>query len=257
MKFKAGQRVKVNVEGVNVGTVVNSVDINCEMKLLNGVASKIEHFYNGHAVKLKGISYTWSPEWLVLADGEQPDGQWGYKGKLYDVVDREAEEGELMLVINPTVDDFVLRDNYGLHDVLTCIEVDSNGNRRYRHKIGAYLYGKEYKVLVPVKEEEPTQDVPNEAKHELATASNVLQAAQKHMIDRAATYDSPEGERSMSAAVQAFNAVYGTTLSEAQGWMFMAILKVASTAQREAYYAGSFEDAAAYMGLAAEAKAKE
>ncbi|MCY7487926.1 hypothetical protein [Paenibacillus alvei] len=37
----------------------------------------------------------------------------------------------------------------------------------------------------------------------------------------------------------------------------MTLLKLVRTAQREAYHADSYEDAAAYVGLAAEAKSKE
>lgn len=40
-------------------------------------------------------------------------------------------------------------------------------------------------------------------------AADVLKAALGHMEDRAATYDKPEGERSMPATVAAFNALTG------------------------------------------------
>ena len=82
-------------------------------------------------------------------------------------------------------------------------------------------------------------------------AHDILQAAAGHMRDRAATYDKPEGERSMGATVAAFRAVSGVTMTETQGWLFMALLK-AVRSQQGAYRADSFEDGAAYFALAGE-----
>ena len=83
------------------------------------------------------------------------------------------------------------------------------------------------------------------------TAHDILAAAQGHMKDRAATYDKPEGERSMGATVEAFKAVTGHQLTEEQGWLFMAILK-AVRSQQGAYRQDSYEDGAAYFALAGE-----
>ena len=47
-----------------------------------------------------------------------------------------------------------------------------------------------------------------------STAANILTAALGHMRDRAATYDKPEGERSMGATVDAFLAVTGDYVME-------------------------------------------
>lgn len=93
-------------------------------------------------------------------------------------------------------------------------------------------------------------------KPEQVTAHTILQAASGHMKDRAATYDKPEGERSMSAAVGAFKCVTGIELTEEQGWLFMQLLK-AVRSQQGAYRADSYEDGAAYVALAGEAAAKE
>lgn len=87
------------------------------------------------------------------------------------------------------------------------------------------------------------------------SAHDILAAAQSHMKDRAATYDKPQGERSMSATVAAFNAVAGHQLTEEQGWLFMALLK-AVRSQQGAYRADSYEDGAAYFALAGEAAAR-
>lgn len=89
------------------------------------------------------------------------------------------------------------------------------------------------------------------------TAPDILSAAEKHMRDRAATYDKPEGERSMAQTVAVFNTFHGTSLTEAQGWHFMQILKDVRLFTRDGYHADSAEDGVAYAGLKAEAKAKE
>src|SRR5690554_7918459 len=86
----------------------------------------------------------------------------------------------------------------------------------------------------------------------MTTATDILKAAAGHMQDRAATYDKPEGERSMGATVEAFKAVTGHHLTEEQGWLFMALLKAVRSQQR-ALRMDSYEDGAAYFALAGEA----
>lgn len=88
------------------------------------------------------------------------------------------------------------------------------------------------------------------------TAHSILEAAGGHMRDRAATYDNPEGERSMGATVEAFRAITGHKLTEEQGWLFMQLLK-AVRSQQGAYRADSYEDGSAYCALAGEAAARE
>lgn len=90
----------------------------------------------------------------------------------------------------------------------------------------------------------------------MTTAHAILSAAQSHMQDRADTYDKPEGERSMGATVDAFNAVTGHHLTEEQGWLFMALLK-AVRSQQGGYRADSYEDGAAYFALAGESAARD
>lgn len=89
----------------------------------------------------------------------------------------------------------------------------------------------------------------------MTNATKILQNAAAHIEDRAKQYDKPEGERSMQAAVQAFNAVTGRDLTEAEGWLFMAQLK-AVRAFTNGYHADSVEDMAAYVALMGEAQAK-
>lgn len=86
-------------------------------------------------------------------------------------------------------------------------------------------------------------------------APEILEKAAQHMRDRAATYDKPEGERSMAQAVDVFNLFHGTNLTEAQGWHFMQVLKDVRLFARDVYHADSAEDCTAYSALKAEALA--
>lgn len=88
------------------------------------------------------------------------------------------------------------------------------------------------------------------------TAMAILEAAGKHMEDRAATYDQPAGERSMGRTVQAFNALTGMSLTEEQGWLFMEVLKAARS-QQGGHRADNYEDAVAYAALRGECAARE
>lgn len=86
-------------------------------------------------------------------------------------------------------------------------------------------------------------------------ADELLSKAAQHMQDRAATYDKPEGERSMGKAVQAFNAITGRDLTEPEGWLLLQVLKDVRLFQRPGYHADSAEDCIAYAALKAEAMA--
>ncbi len=85
----------------------------------------------------------------------------------------------------------------------------------------------------------------------MPNAIDVLIEAQGHLANRAATYDAPQGERSMAKTVQAFNALTGHEITEEQGWLFMVCLKAARS-QQGAYRADNYEDGAAYFALACE-----
>lgn len=88
-------------------------------------------------------------------------------------------------------------------------------------------------------------------------APEILDKAAQHMRDRAATYDKPEGERSMGLTVAIFNLHHGTNLTEAQGWHLMQILKDVRLFARPGYHADSAEDCTAYSALKAEAMAAQ
>lgn len=91
----------------------------------------------------------------------------------------------------------------------------------------------------------------------IPSAPNLLSKAAAHMQERAATYDKPEGERSMGKTVLAFNAITGRDLSESEGWLLLQLLKDVRLFQRPGYHADSAEDCVAYAALKAEAKARE
>lgn len=91
-------------------------------------------------------------------------------------------------------------------------------------------------------------------------ASEFLNRAAGHLLDRATTYDAPSGERSMEKTVAMFNALIADKLreplSEVDGWHFMEILKMVRSHQGD-FKADNFEDGAAYAALAGEAASKK
>jgi hypothetical protein len=94
------------------------------------------------------------------------------------------------------------------------------------------------------------------------TAPEVLRIAAETIVQRGAQRDSQAGggaapaERSMAATVAAFNALEGTSLSEAQGWRFMQVLKLARAATSErngVFNSDDYVDGSAYGALGHEA----
>jgi hypothetical protein len=84
---------------------------------------------------------------------------------------------------------------------------------------------------------------------------NILDTAADTIDRRASDRDVPQ-ERSMAGTVKAFNAIFGTDLTESQGWAFMVLLKVKRSSVGP-YKADDFIDMAAYAALQAEARASE
>lgn len=85
-------------------------------------------------------------------------------------------------------------------------------------------------------------------------APELLGRAARHMHDRASTYDSPGGGRSMGKAVTAFNAITGHTLTESEGWLLLQVLKDVRNFSRGKPHQDSLEDCIAYSALKAEAE---
>lgn len=92
---------------------------------------------------------------------------------------------------------------------------------------------------------------PQQHESEPMIASDFLTLAGKHMNDRAATYNAPEGERSMAKTVEMFNTLKGTELSATDGWEFMMLLKLVRANQGD-FKSDNYEDLTAYAALAGE-----
>ena len=87
-----------------------------------------------------------------------------------------------------------------------------------------------------------------------AKAQDLLHRAADLMDERGKQYDQRSGERSMLAAVTAFNAIAGYHLTEADGFLLMALLKMVRDQQRETPHRDSIEDLVAYASLYGEAR---
>lgn len=87
-------------------------------------------------------------------------------------------------------------------------------------------------------------------------STDFLQAAIDVQNQRAADYDSPGGERSMGQTVQAFNAITGRDLTEAEGWLLLQVLKDVRQWSAKGYHHDSALDGVAYSALKAEALCK-
>ena len=83
-------------------------------------------------------------------------------------------------------------------------------------------------------------------------ADGYLEQAADQIRDRAPDRDSDDGKRTMAATVAAFNAIYGTELSEEMGWQFMVLLKMVRGSQGS-FRADDYVDQAGYSALAGEA----
>ncbi|MGL5583708.1 MAG: DUF6378 domain-containing protein [Cetobacterium sp.] len=87
------------------------------------------------------------------------------------------------------------------------------------------------------------------------SAPAILREAERTIASRASERDT-ESERSMAATVAAFNAMYGTNLTETQGWIFMVFLKISRSKQGE-FKLDDYVDMAAYGALAGESAMPE
>jgi hypothetical protein len=61
----------------------------------------------------------------------------------------------------------------------------------------------------------------------------------------------------MGRTVRAFNAITGHTLTEAEGWMLLALLKMVRDRQRDKPHQDSCEDMVAYAALYGESRLSE
>lgn len=86
------------------------------------------------------------------------------------------------------------------------------------------------------------------------TADQLLNKASALMQQRGQQYDKREGERSMQQTVVAFNSITGLTLTEADGFLLLALLKMVRDNQRDLPHQDSIEDLVAYAALYGEAR---
>jgi hypothetical protein len=89
------------------------------------------------------------------------------------------------------------------------------------------------------------------------TAPDLMRAGIAIMEERAREYGAPQGERSVPAIVTAFNAITGHDLTEAQGWLFMQLLKNVRMFAAPGFHRDSAVDGINYCALMAEAKGRE
>lgn len=89
------------------------------------------------------------------------------------------------------------------------------------------------------------------------TAPDLMRAGIAIMEERAQEYGAPQGERSVPAIVTAFNAITGHTITEAQGWLFMQLLKNVRMFAAPSFHRDSAVDGINYCALMAEAKGRE
>jgi hypothetical protein len=131
----------------------------------------------------------------------------------------------------------------------TLVEVKTRGGRDVRvvdvAGVFDWSFVAAYRVVQPA--EQPVSRGGVGAVETLRRAADLIEQRGKQR-------DSDTGERSMARTVAAFNAIYGTNLTETQGWHFMELLKMARSSQG-AYVADDFDDKVAYAAIAAECEA--
>lgn len=87
-------------------------------------------------------------------------------------------------------------------------------------------------------------------------AQDILGQASNLVNNRGTERDQPTGERSMTKAVNIFNAWKGTELTEEQGWAFMVALKFARM-EGGKFKLDDYLDATAYCALMTENAVEE
>lgn len=83
-------------------------------------------------------------------------------------------------------------------------------------------------------------------------APEILRTGLEVLEQRGIERDQPDGERSMPAVVEAFRALTGHSLTEQQGWLFMALIKIKRSQSGEPDV-DHYIDGANYFALAGEA----
>ena len=87
------------------------------------------------------------------------------------------------------------------------------------------------------------------------TAEAILHASKEAIQDRSSTRDH-DGQKSMRRTVDFFNILADTSLTEREGWLFMACVKLCRS-QQGSFHVDDYTDAASYVALAGECAASE
>jgi hypothetical protein len=91
----------------------------------------------------------------------------------------------------------------------------------------------------------------------MADASQLLVDVDLILRERTGQYDQRGGERSMGRAVAAFNEIKGLeVLSESDGWLLMALLKMVRDQSRAIAHEDSCKDLIGYAALYGESRLK-
>lgn len=93
----------------------------------------------------------------------------------------------------------------------------------------------------------------NDDRHD---ATSLMAAGIVKINQRAITHDKGDGERSMAATVEAFNALTGCDLNESEGWVFLMVSKMAIGCQGGPFNPKTYSDLASFAGLTGECEAK-
>lgn len=118
----------------------------------------------------------------------------------------------------------------------------ANGSPQLHDSMAKHQPHHQLKMMTTNQDQQPTQ------------AQDLLHRAADLMDERGKQYDQRSGERSMQATVTAFNAIAGYHLTEADGFLLLAILKMVRDQQRETPHRDSIEDLVAYSSLYGEAR---
>lgn len=101
------------------------------------------------------------------------------------------------------------------------------------------------------------EEVSKQTTKEPKTAHDFLTFAGVTLNQRGKDYDQPQGERSAGKVAEAFNAITGRNLSEAEIWLILQLVKdVRQWQNPDRYHADSALDGVSYSALKAEALAR-
>lgn len=111
-------------------------------------------------------------------------------------------------------------------------------------------------ILDQLRSQIKTENAGISGQHPTPLSVDILNQAIEAQRDRASTYDSPAGERSMGKTVAMFNILHGFDLTEEQGWQFMELLKMVRSSQGD-FKLDNYVDGSSYASLAGDAAYQE